>query len=196
MNTAKQVNIILIGWVLSLLPVSAYAHTGTGHLSGVIDGFSHPFLGVDHLLVMISIGLWAAVSKGYRVCLFPVVFLLAMTVGAIFNFMGIEIAGMERGVALSVLLCGFILLWNKHLSTSVASSLISLFAISHGYVHAAEISHQSGAGGYVTGFLLATTLLLAIGILTGFFSLVIQKQVRNIFGWICTFAGIAFLVSI
>lgn len=145
---------------------------------------------------MISIGLWAAVSKGYRVCLFPVVFLLAMTVGASLNFLGVEIVGMERGIALSVLLCGLILLWNKRLSTISASSLISLFAISHGYVHAAEISHQSGAGGYMIGFLLATTLLLGIGMLTGFFSPVIQKQVRNIFGWVCTFAGIAFLVSI
>ena len=36
----------------------SYAHMGTGLPGGFDSGFRHPFTGWDHLLAMVSVGIW------------------------------------------------------------------------------------------------------------------------------------------
>ena len=46
----------------AIAPVSAFAHTGhTGvvHAGGLALGLAHPFSGLDHILVMVAVGIWA-----------------------------------------------------------------------------------------------------------------------------------------
>src|ERR1700726_602918 len=53
-----------IGSVIAIAAIlfasSAAAHTGTGLAGGFGSGFRHPFTGADHLLAMLSVGLWGA----------------------------------------------------------------------------------------------------------------------------------------
>ena len=48
---------------LLLVPAIAFAHPGHDE-SGLVAGISHPLGGIDHLLAMIAVGLWAAQQKG------------------------------------------------------------------------------------------------------------------------------------
>ena len=50
---------ILGAMALLLTPAIAFAHPGHGD-NGLIAGISHPIGGLDHLLAMVAVGLWAA----------------------------------------------------------------------------------------------------------------------------------------
>jgi urease accessory protein len=49
--------IVLIGLVF---PTAAFAHTGVGDTHGFVHGFMHPLSGIDHILAMVAVGLFAA----------------------------------------------------------------------------------------------------------------------------------------
>ena len=58
------------------------------------SGFLHPFTGIDHLLVMVGVGLWAsllAVRKPAASFLVPASFVVMMAVGAAAGFAGIKL---------------------------------------------------------------------------------------------------------
>ena len=53
-----------------ILPV-AEAHTIGVYNAGLAAGLTHPFLGLDHLLAMIAVGIWAGQLGGKSVWLVP-----------------------------------------------------------------------------------------------------------------------------
>ncbi len=59
MNLRKS----LFALALFLSPAVAFAHAGHDH-SGVMAGLAHPVFGLDHLLAMLAVGLWAARRAG------------------------------------------------------------------------------------------------------------------------------------
>ena len=44
---------------VSLVPTAALAHTGVGDGHGFVHGFAHPLGGLDHVLAMVTVGLFA-----------------------------------------------------------------------------------------------------------------------------------------
>ena len=51
---------VAISGSLLLLAAPAMAHDGTGLAGGFAAGFFHPLSGLDHMLAMVSVGLWGA----------------------------------------------------------------------------------------------------------------------------------------
>ena len=47
-----------------LAPTAALAHAGHGDASGLMNGFSHPITGIDHVLAMVAVGVLAAQHGG------------------------------------------------------------------------------------------------------------------------------------
>ncbi len=91
--------------ILAGLPMIAYGHPGGHPAEGLVNGFLHPLLGVDHLLSLLAVGWWAALVGGQALWRLPVLFLLAMVLGLglpIFMVDGALMA-MEFLLALSVL---------------------------------------------------------------------------------------------
>ena len=64
--------------LISSLPLEVQAHTGIGSVNGLVNGLLHPLIGVDHLLVMLAIGLWATILDKTALWLLPTTFLIAM----------------------------------------------------------------------------------------------------------------------
>ena len=54
---------ILGALALLLTPPLAFAHPGHGD-NGLMAGICHPISGLDHLLAMLAVGLWAAQQQG------------------------------------------------------------------------------------------------------------------------------------
>ena len=69
--------------VMALASGPASAHAGTGLAGGFNMGFAHPLTGVDHLLAMVSVGLWGAVLGRPLVYALPVLFPVVMVLGAV-----------------------------------------------------------------------------------------------------------------
>jgi len=152
--------------LLALSPV-ALAHTGMHPVDGFVSGFTHPFLGTDHLLAMIAVGLWAVAVAPRRVWLLPLAFMAVMGLGGWLGAAGIPLAYTETGIAASVVLLGLLVAGKVRLSQFTAVSLVSLFALFHGHAHGAEISADAELWTYAAGFVAATGLLHLAGVILG-----------------------------
>ena len=69
----------------------------------------HPLTGLDHLLAMFAVGLWAAQRGGRAIWFVPLTFVLVMTLGATLGMSGVSIPFVEPGIAISVLMLGVFL---------------------------------------------------------------------------------------
>jgi len=147
---------------------SALAHAGTGLVGGFGSGFRHPFTGVDHLLAMVSVGLWGAFLGRPLTFALPVIFPAVMVVGAVMGMLGVPLPPVEIGIALSVTVLGGCIALALKSPVYVASLIVAIFAIFHGYAHGKELPSAADPVGYSLGFVLATGSLHVLGIGIGF----------------------------
>ncbi|OPK06707.1 protein hupE, partial [Pseudomonas veronii] len=90
---------------LLLAPALAFAHPGHGD-NGLVAGISHPLGGLDHLLAMLAVGLWAAQQKGAARWALPCTFVATLLLGGLLGFEGLALPALESGIAASVLALG------------------------------------------------------------------------------------------
>lgn len=151
----------------ALAAVPAFAHPGPNHVHGFADGFAHPFAGWDHLLAMMAVGLWAAQHKRSAMWLLPLAFPLMMVVGALLGISGIALPGMEAGIGASVAVLGLLVAFAVRMPVWGSATLVSLFALLHGYAHGVELPKEASPLLYGAGFVAATFLLHMVGLTAG-----------------------------
>ena len=161
------VRTFLVG-VMALASGPASAHAGTGLAGGFNMGFAHPLTGVDHLLAMISVGLWGAVLGRPMIYALPVLFPLMMVLGAVLGMFSIPVPSVELGIALSVVVLGICIAVSLRAPVWAAAPIVGTFALFHGYAHGRELPSAADPLGYSVGFVLATGLLHVVGIGIGF----------------------------
>jgi urease accessory protein len=152
----------------SLVATPAAAHMGTGLPGGWLSGFVHPFSGLDHLLAMVSVGLWGAFLGRPLIYVLPVVFPAMMVAGAIMGMFVVPLPPVETGIAVSVLVLGGCIALSVRAPVWAACLVVALFAIFHGYAHGKELPSAADPVSYSAGFVLATGLLHVSGISLGF----------------------------
>lgn len=150
-----------------LLPAAAAAHDGPHAAGGFGAGFLHPFGGLDHLLAMVAVGLFAALLGGRARWLVPGAFVAVLALGGGLAMAGIALPMVETGIALSVLLLGLAVALRLAPATAAAMAVVGLFALFHGHAHGAEMPAAASALPYALGFVLATALLHAAGLAAG-----------------------------
>jgi len=149
--------------MLAYIP-TAGAHSMGAEGAGFITGLTHPFMGLDHLLAMIAVGIWAAQTGGNAVWRLPLSFIVMMAVAALISASGFSLPALEPLIAGSVVLLGLMVVFAIRLPINLSMVLVGLFAVFHGYAHGLEIPQASSAILYGSGFVLATALLHLIGI--------------------------------
>lgn len=193
---SKHFQALLALLLFAILPSAAFAHTGVGGVHGFADGFGHPWLGADHLLAMLAIGLWAATSGGQALWLLPSSFMMTMAIGASLNLAGLSFIAAEYWVAFSVLSLGLLLTFKRTIAMPAATALVAAFALGHGYVHAAEMGPDANAWTYALGFLIATASLHGLGLLAGLSRQSALIKLRTAFAWLCTLTGAVLMAGI
>jgi urease accessory protein len=168
---------------LLVLPSIASAHVVFGVPHGVHDGFMHPFTGMDHLLAMIAVGLWAAQHRGRAMWMIPLTFVGVMVLGGILGVSGAYVPGADLVIALSLLTLGALVATATQFKPSLSMLIVGLFALFHGYAHGHEMSAAVSAFSFSAGFVAATLLLHGVGMAAGLY---LQKQRR-----VLAFAGSA-----
>lgn len=158
----------LAGLSTLLLPSLAFAHTGVGATHGFWHGFSHPLTGLDHILAMVMVGVFAFQLGGRAVWAVPAAFVGVMAVGGALGVAGIPLPFVELGIALSVIVLGAVVALNLRAPVAAAMALVGFFALFHGHAHGAEMPESAGGLAYGLGFMLATALLHAAGVGAGF----------------------------
>jgi urease accessory protein len=142
----------------------SFAHTGAALQGGFASGFMHPLTGPDHLLAMVSVGIWGAFLGRPLIVALPVIFPTVMAVGGVMGMLGVPMPPIEIGVGLSVLILGLAIAAAFRAPVWAASILVAVFAIFHGYAHGQELPVAADPVGYSMGFVLATGLLHVVGI--------------------------------
>ncbi len=160
-----KLSTILSFGIVAALPSLASAHTGVEHAAGFSTGFGHPFSGLDHLLVMVAVGLWASQQGGRARILLPLVFVTVMAAGAVGGSSGLALPLVEHGILASVFVLGLLVALAARLPLGGAVALTAVFALFHGHAHGAEAPLSGSMTAYGIGFVTATALLHLAGLL-------------------------------
>ncbi|SEM88016.1 urease accessory protein [Pseudomonas sp. ok272] len=153
---------LLVAAALLLSPALAFAHPGHGD-NGLLAGISHPLGGLDHLLAMLAVGLWAAQQQGAARWALPCTFVASMLMGGLLGFEGLNLPALEGAIAASVLALGLAVALAVRPPLGLAMAATALFALCHGVAHGLELPDMSSPWTYATGFIAATALLHAAG---------------------------------
>ena len=166
----KNIFIFLI--CLLAYPFPAIAHNFTG-MVGFYDGISHPVLGFDHFLAMISVGIVSAQIGGKAIWTVPATFVIIMTLGGVFGFLLIinEFFFVEVGIILSVILLGFGISIEKKIPTKLIMVFVGIFGLFHGIAHGIEVPAAANPLLFVLGFICGTSALHIFGVGIGYFSI-------------------------
>jgi urease accessory protein len=160
-----KMRLLLALAILVLSPTFAFAHTGVGDAAGFFHGFEHPIGGIDHVLAMVAVGVFAFVLGGRALWLVPLSFVGMMIAGFALGIAQVEVPFVELGIALSSVVIGAAAAWGRPMPVALAMSLVGMFAIFHGHAHGVEMPDTAGGLTYAFGFVIATALLHATGIL-------------------------------
>jgi urease accessory protein len=160
----RYLSLALVG-LLAATP--AAAHTGVGGTAGFAHGFLHPVGGLDHVLAMVAVGLFAWLLSGRALWLVPAAFVAMMAVGGTLGVVGVAVPYVETGIALSVVVIGAMAALGRKLSIAIAMAVVGAFAVFHGHAHGTEMPETMSGVAYGLGFMMATALLHGAGILAG-----------------------------
>ena len=184
--------------ILVAIPGAALAHPGHDAV-GFTHGFMHPLGGLDHVLAMVAVGLYAALPGGRALWLVPATFVGVMAIGGALGAAGYPLPYVETGIALSVIVLGLAVALRVSLPTLGAMALAGLFAIFHGHTHGAEMPLGVSGVTYAAGFMLATALLhgagIAIGLVAGRLAEHGGWRIAQAAGGAMALAGIALLAN-
>ncbi len=158
---------VVLGLALGAVCSVALAHQETGQATGFVSGLSHPVSGLDHVVAMIAVGLWGAVLGPPAIWVLPVAFPLVMAFGGLMGLLGFPLPGVEVGIAVSAIVLGALVLTETRPPLWLAALVVAVFAIFHGHAHGRELPEGTSALLYSLGFVMATGLLHAVGILLG-----------------------------
>lgn len=184
---------------IAILPQSAHAHSSLpGALSdqgAITAGFVHPLTGLDHMLAMIAVGLWAAQIGGKARWIVPMTFVSVMMGGSYLALAGVILPFVESAIGASVLVLGLVIASVRRMPAWSASLVVGLFAIFHGHAHVQELTSGFAAVAYVSALSITTALLHLLGIAIGiWFQRILSGELFRIAG--TAFAAIGTFICI
>jgi urease accessory protein len=169
---SKSLKSALLFIAAGALSTGASAHMGTDlHSHGsFMTGLLHPLGGMDHLLAMLAVGVWSAVSArraGPALLWGPLAFANMLVLGALLGLQGMGGAVVEPMVAASVLALGLLVLTRQGMNAAASMMLVGGFAVFHGLAHGAELAATGDAVAAVAGMFVATIALHFCGVALG-----------------------------
>lgn len=193
-RTLRWATMCVACYVGAIAPASA--HMGTGLPGGIASGFRHPFTGWDHLLAMVSVGVWGAFLGRPLIYALPVIFPVMMVGGAALGMFAVPIPSPELGIAASVLVLGLCIALAVRAPTWVACAIVAAFAVFHGYAHGVDLPSAADPVGYSVGFVVATGILHVCGIGIG----LLNEHPRGVtvtrsMGAVVAAAGVLFMLQ-
>ncbi|MCB1501248.1 MAG: HupE/UreJ family protein [Bauldia sp.] len=141
----------------------AFTHFNPAEHGSFMTGFGHPLFGLDHVVVMVAVGLWAATIGGRALWIVPASFVGTMAAGYVLAIAGVALPLVEPAIFASVVALGLLIAAAVRLPVGIGAMLVGAFALFHGFAHGEEIG-AAGAVTYGLGFALATALLHSAGI--------------------------------
>lgn len=186
--------LVVSGSFLLAASAPAFAHLNPDEHGSFIAGFTHPLFGVDHILAMVVVGLWAAQVGGRAMCLIPAAFVGTMLGGFLLALAGAELPMVEPIILASLVVLGLLVTIAARLSVAASVTIAGIFALFHGYAHGGELG-SAGAVQFGLGFAVATAFLHSAGIALGLGVARFGPAIARILGATTALAGAALLFA-
>jgi len=158
-----------------LITPAVQAHSLLANETSWLAGIVHPWQGMDHLLAMLAIGLWAAQQGGSRIWQLPLTFISMLMAGVVVGQNGYVLPFIESGIASSLLIVGLLLAFAIRLTVIPSVLMVGLFALFHGYAHGTDLT-QTTTMIYVYGLVFSSCVIQVLGIAIGLLSQYRLKQ--------------------
>jgi urease accessory protein len=123
--------------ILALSNAPAFAHHVMGGRTpatfgeGILSGFGHPVIGLDHFAAVVAVGCLAAAHRAASALV--VAFVLPMMAGVALHLHGATVLGAEILVALTVIALGVLMLRLRQTPTGAVLVLFAMVGVIHGY---------------------------------------------------------------
>ncbi|MDO9414845.1 HupE/UreJ family protein [Pararhizobium sp.] len=172
----------------------AFAHLDPLEHGSLLAGLTHPLSGLDHILVMVAVGLWAAQIGGRALWAVPASFVGTMAIGFALAMGGVSLPFVEPAILASVVALGLLVAMAVRIDVAASAAIVGVFALFHGYAHGGELG-AAGALPFSAGFVIATAFLHAagIGLGLGIGKLSAGKTVSRVLGGLTALAGVALI---
>jgi len=167
---------ILLASLLVLGASPALAHPGHGSAVSFAAGVAHPLSGLDHIAVIVAVGLWAALKGGRALWVWPAAFVGVMLVGGALGIAHVAVPLVEPGILASVVALGLLVTLAVDLPVWTGAAIVAVFGLLHGHAHGTEVAETVSGAEYMAGFALATATLHGVGI--GFAQMMTRAQLR------------------
>ena len=155
--------ILLSALPLAMVAEPAFAHLPPGEYGSFAAGFSHPLFGLDHILAMVAVGLWASMLGGKALWAVPATFVSVMVLGFGMALFHLPLPLVEPMILASTIVLGLVVAMAVKLDIRICAALVGVFAVFHGHAHGGELG-EAGMVQFGIGFALATALLHGIGV--------------------------------
>ncbi|MBT9369593.1 HupE/UreJ family protein [Rhizobium sp. CSW-27] len=181
--------------MLAAAAAPAFAHLDPLAHGSFAAGLSHPIFGADHVLVMVSVGLWAAqiaANPERRAALWavPAAFVSTMAFGFLLAVLGVHLPFVEPAILASVIGLGLLVAMAARLPVAGCAAVVAIFALFHGHAHGAELG-EAGALQFGLGFVLSTALLHVAGIGLGIVAQRATPVAARVVGALTALAGLS-----
>jgi urease accessory protein len=194
---------VILPATFAMAATPAFAHIDPGENGSFLAGFSHPLFGLDHILAMIAVGLWAAMIGKRAVWMVPATFVGTMILGFALALGGVPLPFVEPAILASVVVLGLLIASAVNTPTAAGAALVAAFALFHGHAHGGELGVASALP-YMLGFVAATTVLhttgigfgLALGSSVGFGGRETGRAIARGAGALCAAAGIGLIAGV
>lgn len=196
MGTTMKRRLLLAVALFAASTAPAFAHLDPAEHGSFLAGVTHPLSGLDHILVMVAVGLWAAQVGGRALWAVPAAFVGTMAFGFGLAMTGIHLPFVEPAILASIVALGLLVAMAVRMETAACAAVVGIFALFHGYAHGGELG-EAGALPFSAGFVVATALLHAagIGLGLGISRLSWGRILSRILGGITAFAGLALILG-
>lgn len=165
---SKITRLAAVSAAIALAATPALAHPGHLAGAGFLDGAAHPLGGLDHLIAMVTVGVYGATIGGRAVLAVPGAFLVAMLAGGLFAMTGGGLPLVEPTIYASAVVLALLCVMPMSRNGLIGVAFAAGFGLFHGFAHGAEMPIDAAALGYAAGFLASTAGLHAIGVAIGY----------------------------
>ncbi len=184
----------LAATTLAAAATPALAHLNPLEHGSFMAGVSHPLFGLDHILAMAAVGLWAAQlsSAGDSKALWavPAGFVAAMAAGFGLALAGVALPAVEPAILASVVALGLVVALAVRLPAAAGAAAVGLFALFHGHAHGGELGAATALQ-YGIGFVASTAALHLGGMGLGLTISRLHPQIARLLGGLTAVAGLS-----
>lgn len=200
-ESSRTVKHVLCGVILLVTgtPLSAYAHTGTGFLHGLIDGVLYLVTSLQYMMLVIAAGLLPMKGSNATLHFDLIAFLFGIFASIFFYVPVMEDMTLNLIVYTTLILLGTIVLIGVGLPRPILYVLYGLTAILLGLQLNAGMREVEAANTVVTlGFIISALILFSLSVLAARFYKTGWQHVsiRVIGSWIVAIASISLVISI